>query len=199
MKQLLFLSILSLSLISCKSDNKKSRKDKNEQIEHQIEQNTKTLNDLKIAFYVLDSVAETFEVYKQEMDAFEKEGTQLQNQLNSIQKEYETVYTNYETGVRQQTLTPNQIASYEQRLGGLQQKMSDFQNSKMAAYQQKQLDATKAINNKITKYSEEFAQQHGIHLFLVAGLGSQVAYADSSMDMTIPFVDFMNEKEKKTK
>jgi len=193
MKQLLFLLICFFSLFACNSSDKQ---EKNKEIESKIENNTKTLSELKIAFYVLDSVAETFEVYKKEMDVFEKEGVQLQNQLNAIQKEYETVYSNYETGVRQQTLTPNQMANYEQRLGGLQQKMSEFQNTKMAAYQQKQLDATKAINNKISKYSEEFAKEHGIHLFLVAGLGSQVAYADTSMDMTIPFVEFMNEKEK---
>jgi len=194
MKQLLLLILSVAIFVACESTDK--NKKKNTQNEEKIENNTGSLTNVKVAFYVLDSVAETFEVYKQEMEAFEKEGTQLQNQLTAIQKEYETVYANYETGVRQQTLTPNQIASYEQRLGGLQQKMNDFQNTKMAAYQQKQLDATQAINNKITKYSEEFSKENDIHLFLVAGAGSQVAYADSSMNMTVPFVDFMNEKEK---
>ncbi len=192
MKKLFLVGAVALSLVACKSEKKKENETK--PVAHTEAASVE--GGVKIAFYVLDSVAETFEVYKQEMEAFEKEGTQLQNQLAAIQKEYESVYVNYETGVRQQTLTPNQIANYEQRLGGLQQKMADFQNTKMAAYQKKQLDATAAIQNKISRYSEEFAKENGIDLFLVSGTGSQVGYGNPSMDMTVKFVAFMNEKEK---
>jgi len=193
MKQV-FLFVASIFLIfSCNSNSKKEEnKDKSRPVHA-------SSSSLKIGFYVLDTIAETFEVYKQEMELFEKEGKQLQNELSSMQREYESVYTNYETGMRQQTLTPNQINQYEQRLGGLQQKIAAFQDSKMAAYQQKQIDATQAINNKIAKYSEEFATEHQIDLFLVAGTGSQVGYANKSMDMTEEFVRFMNEKEAVTK
>lgn len=191
MKKLLFAGVIALSMVACKSEKKKGDEPK-----PTINTEAAGAGGVKIAFYVLDSVAETFEVYKQEMEAFEKEGTQLQNQLAGIQKEYESIYVSYETGVRQQTLTPNQIANYEQRLGGLQQKMADFQNTKMAAYQKKQIEATQAIQNKITKYSEEFAVENGIDLFLVGGTGSQLAYGKPSMDMTVKFVSYMNNKEK---
>src|SRR5690606_5710024 len=133
---------------------------------------------------------------KKELEVFEKEGAQLQNQLTAIQKEYESVYVKYETGARQQILTPNEMANYEQRLAGLQQKMADFQNTKMTAFQQKQMAETEAIQNKITKYSKDYSEENGIDLFFVSGTGTQIAYANPSMDLTEKFVAYMNEKEK---
>lgn len=192
MKKLLIAGAVALSLVACKSGNKENKNDK----ETVNTQASGIEGGVKIAFYVLDSVAETFEVYKKEFEVFEKEGAQLQGQLENMQKEYERVYVEYENGVRKQILTPNQIASYEQRLGGLQQKMAEFQNSKMVAFQQKQLAATEAIQNKITKYSEEFSKENGIDLFFLSGTGGQIAYGNPSMDMTVKFVAYMNEQEK---
>lgn len=191
MKKLLFVGAIAMSLLAC-NPGKKEKNDKQDVSTHTP---AVSADGLKIAYYVLDSVAETFEVYKKEMAVFEKEGLQLQNQMAAKQKELERVYADYEKGVRNQTLTPNQIASYEQRMQGMQQQIAEFQNSKMGAFQQKQMDATQAIQNKITKYSEEFSKENGIDLFLVSGTGSQVAYANPSMDLTVKFVAFMNEKE----
>jgi Skp family chaperone for outer membrane proteins len=191
MKKLLFIGAIAVFLVACKSEKK------NDKTQPVVNTQASTIEGgVKIAYYVLDSVAETFEAYKKEMEAFEKEGLQLQNQLAVIQKEYENVYGRYEAGMRQQTLTPNEIANYEQRLGGLQQKMAEFQNTKMAAYQQKQMAATEAIQNKITKYSADFSKENGIDLFLVSGTGSQVAYGNPSLDLTVKFVAYMNDQEK---
>lgn len=190
MKKLLFVGAVAMSLLACNSGKKEKK-------EETPKANTEAVNagGLKIAYYVLDSVAETFEVYKKETAIFEKESLQLQNQMTGMQKDLERVYADYEKGVRNQTLTPNQIATYEQRMQTMQQNIGEFQNSKMAAFQQKQMLATEAIQNKITKYSEEFSKENGIDLFLVTGTGSQVAYANPSMDLTVKFVSFMNKKE----
>lgn len=181
-----------MSLLACNS-GKKEKNDKKEDVSTHTP--AVSAEGLKIAYYVMDSLAETFEVYKKEMNDFEKEGTQLQNQMATLQSNLERIYTEYEKGVRSQTLTPNQIASYEQRMQGIQQQIGEFQNTKMAKFQEKQMTVTQAIQNKITKYSEEFAKENGIDLFLVSGMGSSVAYANPSMDLTVKFVAFMNAKE----
>jgi Skp family chaperone for outer membrane proteins len=192
MKKLLFVAAVAMSVVACKSEKKDDKKSSS---------NVKTEaasieGGVKIAYYVLDSVAETFDVYKSELEVFEKEGAKLQGQLETMQKEYQGVYAAYEDGARKQILTPNQMANYEQRLGAMQQKMADFQNSKMVDFQKKQMDATTAIQNKITNYSEEFSKENGIDLLFVTGTGSQIAYANKGMDMTVKFVAYMNEKEK---
>lgn len=191
MKKILFIGLLAGALVACK-DKKTTTATKDA-----IKTEAAPIKDgVKIAFYVLDSVAETFQVYKEESERFEKEGAKLQEQLASMQREYERIYTEYESGAKKQILTPNQMAAYEQRLGLLQQQMQEFQGSKMAAFQQKQLEATTAIQNKIIKYSEEFSKDNGIDLFLISGAGGQVAYGNPTMDVTEKFVAFMNEKEK---
>lgn len=192
MKKLLFVGAIAMSLLACNS-GKKEKNDKKEDVSTHTP--AVSAEGLKIAYYVMDSLAETFEVYKKEMNDFEKEGTQLQNQMATLQSNLERIYTEYEKGVRSQTLTPNQIASYEQRMQGIQQQIGEFQNTKMAKFQEKQMTVTQAIQNKITKYSEEFAKENGIDLFLVSGMGSSVAYANPSMDLTVKFVAFMNAKE----
>jgi Skp family chaperone for outer membrane proteins len=193
MKKLMFVGALALTLVACKSEKKE---DKKEEVAPVHTAAAAVDGGVKIAFYVLDSVAETFEVYKKENETFEKEGQQLQNQLIAMQKEMERVYREYETGAKQQILTPNQMANYEQKIGSLQQKIAEFQNNKMGAFQQRQIEATTAIQNKINKYSEEFCRENKIDLLLVSGTGSQVGYGNPSMDMTVKFVEFMNEKEK---
>lgn len=192
MKKIFFVALATATLVACKSESKSAKKE----VESAKTSQAVSMEDgVKIAYYVLDSVAEKFDVYKRELDVFEKEGTSLQNQLAGMQKEYERVYMEYENGARKQVLTPNQMAGYEQRLQGLQQKMAEFQNSKMVAFQKKQMDATTAIQNKITQYSEEFATLNNIDLFFVSGTGSQLAYANPSLDMTERFIAYMNEKE----
>lgn len=192
MKKLLFVGAVAASLVACKSGKKE---DKTEQADIKTEA-ANIEGGVKIAYYILDSVAENFDVYKSELEVFEKEGAKLQAQLEGMQAEYQSVYVSYEDGARKQILTPNQMATYEQKLGALQQKMGDFQNTKMVAFQQKQMDATTAIQNKITKYSEEFSKKNGIDLFFVSGTGTQIAYANPGMDLTVTFVAYMNEQEK---
>lgn len=192
MKKLLFVGAVAASLVACKSGKKE---EKTETAAIKTEAATME-GGVKIAYYILDSVAENFDVYKSELEVFEKEGAKLQAQLEGMQAEYQSVYVSYEDGARKQILTPNQMATYEQKLGALQQKMGDFQNTKMVAFQQKQMDATTAIQNKITKYSEEFSKKNGIDLFFVSGTGTQIAYANPGMDLTVTFVAYMNEQEK---
>lgn len=190
MKKIVLIVLIAASFVACKS------KTTNEKVVNDVARSAKIENGVEIAFYVLDTVAERFDVYKEESERFEKEGAKLQEQLASLQREYERVYTEYESGAKKQILTPNQMATYEQKLGALQQIMGEFQNSKMASFQQKQLEATTAIQNKIIKYSEEFSKENNIDLFLISGAGGQVAYGNPSMDVTEKFVAYMNEQEK---
>ncbi|HLU86695.1 MAG TPA: OmpH family outer membrane protein [Taishania sp.] len=191
MKKLLYLATVAVVAVACNSGKKTDSKDD----KAVVAEATPIKDGIKIAYYVLDSVAEHFEVYKKELDVFEKEGAKLQGQLESMQKEYQNVYSAYEDGARKQVLTPNQMANYEQRLGAIQQRMADFQNTKMVDFQKKQMDATTAIQNKITNYSAEFSKENGIDLFLITGTGSQIAYGNAALDMTEKFVDYMNKKE----
>lgn len=195
MNKLFLAGILATSLIACNSKESKNEPSKSNAKELASENASNPSTNIKIRYYILDSVAENFEIYKQESVKFEKEGLNLQNQLAAIQNEYQRVYTAYESGMKKNILSPNQAAEYEQKLGGLQQRMAEFQNGKMMEFQQRQMEATTIIQNKINEYSRAFAQENNIDLFLINGTGGQVAYGNPSLDVTPTFVSYMNEKE----
>ena len=192
MKKIVFIGAVAILAIACsgKAEDKKATKTT-------VENHNVQTGDLKIAYYVLDSLATSFEIYKSEQEAIEKEGQALSNQMQNMQNEYQKEYARYESGMKTQSLTPNQAASFEQRLGSLQQRMGEFQNTKLAAFQEKQYKATESINNKIIKYAKEFGEENKLSLFLAAGSQSNVSYANPGLDMTVDFVEYMNQEEKK--
>lgn len=194
MRKIVFIGAIALLAASCSG---KSKDIKVEKQDKQVVAQTGQSGELKIAYYVLDSLANSFEIYKREQATIEKEGKTLNDQMVNLQKEYQSEYGKYEAGMRNQTLTQNQITSFEQRLGALQQRLGEFQNTKLAAFQEKQYKATEVINNKIIKYAQEFGEDNNLTLFLAAGSASNISYANKGLDMTNAFVAFMNSEESK--
>ena len=66
----------------------------------------------------------------------------------------------------------------------------------MGPDQQKQADLTRVLENKLLKYSEDFAKENGIKLLIAKGAGGGISYIDSAFDVTDAFIQYMNAKEK---
>lgn len=193
MKKIVIFGAMAILAVACSDKNgTKKVNDSTPVASHKMES-----GDLKIAYYVLDSLASSFEIYKKEQEAIEKEGQGLSNQMQSLQSQYQQEYAKYENGMKTQSLTPNQAANFEQRLSSMQQRMAEFQNTKLAAFQEKQIKATETINNKIIKYAQEFGEANKLSLFLAAGSQSNVSYANPGLDLTADFIEYMNNEEKK--
>lgn len=195
MKKIVFFGAMAILAVAC-TDKNGSKKGNDTAVKPVVSHKMEA-GELKIAYYVLDSLATSFEVYKREQEAIEKEGQGLSNQMQSLQNQYQQEYAKYENGMKSQSLTPNQAANFEQRLGSLQQRMAEFQNTKLAAFNEKQMKATETINNKIIKYAQEFGQANSLSLFLAAGSQSNISYANTGLDLTKEFIEYMNAEEKK--
>ena len=50
-------------------------------------------------------------------------------------------------------------------------------------------------NKKIEAFGKEFSEKHGIDLLLMHGPGGQINFVNPSMDVTMEFVNFLNEKQ----
>src|SRR5690606_34347495 len=150
------------TLVACKSEGAKEEEKKTEE---PTVVNTVSSEGMKIAFYTFDSITTKFDLYKTEMDGFERQGKQLEAQMKQLEEKYAAKMRAYESGMRNQTLTPNQQASFEQQLQGIQHEVMNFQNTKMVDAQNRQMQATEVIQNKIKQYGEEFAKKHGLNLF----------------------------------
>lgn len=196
MKYLFVSALVATTLYACSSGSDKSKEGTDAEPEKSSTVSVVNAGDLKIGYYNVDSIPARFDLYKSELASIEKEGKQLEAQAKQIQDKYEKIAQAYESGMRTQSLTPNQQISYEQQLQQLQQEMMEFQNSRMAAFQNKQMTTNQAMQNKITLYGQEFAKDKGLNMFLIAGAGSSVAFADAKFDLTNDFIDYINKKEK---
>lgn len=191
MKHLVVIGIVGLFIASCGSDKKDSDKTSvNETV------STMKSGELKIGFFNGDSIPNHFELYKTENGKIEAEGLGLQQKGASMQTNYQNLANEFQRGINSNTLTDNQIKSYQERLGKLQQGMEMFQQNEMIAFQEKQYKMGEILQNKIAKYSEEFAKEKGLTMFFARGSGSGVAYADPGLDLTESFIAYMNEQEK---
>lgn len=194
MKKLLVGILVAASFAAC-SDSKK--KESSNETSSEVKSVTATAGDMKIGYYVYDSIPNQFDFYKTESAALEKEGSALEQQLMAKQKAGQNLLDQYQRGVQSQTLTPNQIASLEQRIQKAQNDIAVFQQNQMGAFQQKQMQSNMTLQNKINEYSSQFAKENGFTLFLIVGQGSSVAFIDSTFDQTSAFINFMNQEEAK--
>lgn len=188
MKQLIYITIFAAAITACGSDKKTDNANE--------DATPVKAGELKIGFFNSDSIPNQFEFYKEEMAKLESEGKKLEAKAAKMQNDYQIVANDYQRGISNNVLSDNQRMNFENRLGKMQQDMAVFQQNEMGNFQQKQMESTELLMNKIADYSASFAKEKGYSMFFVRGQGSGVAYADPAMDMTASFIAYMNEKEK---
>lgn len=193
MKKLALFTLLAALIVSCKSEGKKDEAPKESGSAQEL---SKESSGIKIAYYNVDSITTTFDAYVDEMKRLEKQNQVIESQFNAIQNNLNNAYTRYETGMKTQSLTENNRINLENTIKGYQEELQRFQNTKMASFQQEQMNSTEVILNKIEKYAEEYAKANGITLLFFKGAGSTITYASDAFDVTVGFVEYMNAKEK---
>jgi len=196
MKNYLVIALVSTVLIGCGEAEGENTEVDSAPVE------VRSFGDLKIGYYNTDSIALNFNYYISELGTLEKKGAALEQKGAALQSRYEKKLTEYQRGMQSNSLSANQIKNYEDQLGKLQYELGQFQQLELGEFQNSQLKSNEVLMNKIGEYSQEFAKKNGLTLFFAlskpSGMASSVpalAYADTTLDMTMPFMDFMNKKE----
>lgn len=191
MKKIFGVLVISSLLISC---GEKTAKDTSEKVLEKAS-TSHSAGELVIGFYNSDSIPANFNFYKVEEAALEKEGRGLESQLVSKQQGLQNLYNRYQSGMQNQSLTPNQMETLGRQIQEAEAGIARFQQEQLGAFQNKQMESTIALQNKVKAYSNEFAKEKGITLFLILGQGASTAYVDEAYDFTSEFIAYMNEKE----
>lgn len=150
---------------------------------------------LKIAFYIEDSIATGFEYYKQEKGRLESKQKSFENKLGQMQKDLESLGKTFETKYRNNELAPVQIEQYQQRIQQKQMEIYNYQQSEGAKLEEDAFNGTKALMDKIDAYGMEFSKANGYHILLAKKVGGQLIHADSTFDVTMEFIEYINIKE----
>ena len=196
MRTIIFLLAIIPLVFSCGNSDDKTDEDSNTVVE------VKSFGDLKIGYYNTDSIALNFNYYLEELGHLEKKQAELEKVGAVLQNKYQKKLTEYQRGMQSNTLSANQVQNFEAQLGKLQNDLGQFQQVQLAEFQNEQLKSNEVLMNKVGDYSSEFAKSNGLTLFFAlskpSGLSSSIpalAYADTTLDMTMPFIQFMNKKE----
>ncbi len=154
-------------------------------------------NDMKIVFYVKDSIPENFEYYKTNSEELRTEEESINKRLGDLQMEGGKLANQYETKMAQGVLAPNGRAFYENKIKTIQDEIRSIQESEGVVLNDKAAKFEKDLLEKMDKHSKQYAADHKINLFLAKEKMGGILYADSTLDVTMDFIKYMNEQEKK--
>jgi outer membrane protein len=175
-------------LVSCgEKDAKEKEKDPVVEV--------KSVGELTIGYYEMEKIATDFKFYVDTQKDLEKKKKSLDDKLAAQQKAYESAAIALQNGVNSNTLSPNQVEAYQIKMRKAEEETFRIQQGEGMSLEKESMNANEVLMNKIEKYAKEFAEKNKIKLFLSKAVGGQVAYVDSTFNMTDPFIQYMNDQE----
>jgi outer membrane protein len=154
-------------------------------------------SEMKIAYYVKDSVATHFTFFKESQEEIAKIEEEVGGKANALQQEYGKIANEYQSKLAQGLLSKNGEAFYTKKLQGLQLEMTSLEQTEGADLNKKAEKFQKELLEKLDKYGKEFAEKNSFNIILAKEKMGSILYADESMDVTMDFINYMNEQEKK--
>ncbi len=190
MKKLIFLS--ALIAIGCgqeaKPDAATSKAEK-----PNVE--SRPAGNLKLAFYVQDSMQANFKFYTEQEAALKVKTDRFEQELARMSREVQEFYQRNGERERQGQLSQVQIQQLAQEGQRKQLEIQEYQEVNGRNLEKETMAALDAVGSKIESYSKMFCEENGIDVLLIKGTGGNIAFMSSAMDVSTEFVAFLNEKE----
>lgn len=155
------------------------------------------LDGLKIAYYSNDSVKKYFAYFKREEANAEKNQKRFENELKRRNKAYESYIIKKDQEARAGLLSENEIALVQQKAQQMQNDLMQYQQSEGQRIEEQTMKSLEAINKKVELWGKKYCEKHHIDLLLIQGQGGQINYINKSMDVTKPFINYLNENQNK--
>lgn len=184
MKKILLLFVVgAISLTSCgeKKETKTITEEKNE--------------GMKIAYYVKDSVPTNLIFYKEFIGDLEVKAKAYEERLLKLQQEGQNMLQSYQRQMQAGLLSQNQAQAFEKRIQKKQEQMQVLQETEGADIERQNYEGNLEVIEKLEKYAKEYAEDHGYTMILAWQQAGQILYIDPSMDITMDFINYMNEQE----
>ena len=155
--------------------------------------------ETKFAYFIKDSIPEHFTVYKEAQAELEIKGQEYEQRLFQLQQDGQQKLDSYQRQMGAGLLSNNDIARKEQEIQIIQQQIQVLQETDGADLSRKGSEMTLDVLEKMSQYGKEFANENGISVFLGSEQGGAILYMDSTMNVTMEFIDYMNKKELESK
>jgi len=156
-------------------------------------------NKDKIVFVDSDSLLNQYEYFKVLKTKMEAKGKAADADLKAKGQAFQRDMQQYQSQAN--SMTAEQRAATEERLGRKQQELQAYQQNAGAAFQNEQAKEQEALYNKVADFLKTYAKEKGYKMVLKyqKGMGD-ILFADESLDVTTEVIKGLNEaynKEKK--
>ncbi|MBQ9642170.1 MAG: OmpH family outer membrane protein [Bacteroidaceae bacterium] len=190
------LSLLCALSVSCNNNQPK------EAAEDAAPQTEVKANELKIAFVLIDTLTNQYELYKEASDAFQKKQANAESTINAKGKSFANQVQEFQRKAQSNQLTQQQYESEQARLAKLQQDIQDLQQRLSVSLQEEYQKELQALTDTIQSFMKSYAKEKGFDFILCKSSGiDNVLYGNPRYDITNEVVKALNKryaKEKKT-
>lgn len=193
LKQITLAALTIVAIASCGGNDKKTA----EPTPAKVEQ--KALGTLKIGYYDQDSLSAQFKFFKEQQTMLEKKQKAFQGKVDQMTREYQDFLKRNDERNRQGLLSQMQLQKIQEEAMMKEQAIVQYQQQNGGALEKEAFDKMEDINKKVETYSKLFCQENGLDILLIKAKGGQLAYINSSMDVTKSFIEYLNSKEEEIK
>ena len=192
MKQFIGLTLMILMfLVASCGEEKVEKADEDTKAKVSVRDN----KGLKIAYYVQDSLRTHFKYYQHEDSLITKKQLAFQNEVQRRTTEFQNFITRNDERARSGLLSQNEIAQIQQAVQQKEAELMNFQQNEGAKIEKETMNKLEIIGNKIDQFSTDYCEENNIDILFVHAKGGQLGYIHNSMDVTMEFMKFLNQKQ----
>lgn len=189
MKKILFVFAAAAMMVACGNNEADNTAE-----ETTTQQEVKG-SELKIAFVLIDTLTNQYELYKEASDAFQKKQANAEATINSKGKSFATQVQDFQRKVQNNQLTQQQFESEQARLAKLQQDIEALQQRLSASLQEEYAKELQSLTDTIQNFMKSYAKEKGYDFILCKSSGiDNVLYGNPKYDITNAVVKALNKR-----
>ncbi len=189
MKKILFVFAAAAMMVACGNESAENTAE-----ETTTQQEVKG-SELKIAFVLIDTLTNQYELYKEASDAFQKKQANAEATINSKGKSFATQVQDFQRKVQNNQLTQQQFESEQARLAKLQQDIEALQQRLSVSLQEEYAKELQSLTDTIQNFMKSYAKEKGYDFILCKSSGiDNVLYGNPKYDITNAVVKALNKR-----
>lgn len=149
------------------------------------------------AYYCQDSIEKHFKFFKDESASFDSESQEFEDAIMKLQEEGQMLVNNLQIQQQAGALSQIQIAQKNRAIEAVGKKIEILQQTDGVRLEKKREELNKLLMEKMEGYAKEYSEKNGYTMLFAWVSGGQILYIDKSKDVTMDFIKYMNEQEKK--
>lgn len=160
------------------------------------------VQQLKIAYVLIDTLTSQYELYKDASDNFQKKQANAEATITQKGRNFAAQVQEFQKKAQSNQYTEEQFNKEQARLAKLQQDIEDLQTRLSNSLQEEYQKELQALTDTIKSFMDSYAKEKGFDFILCKSSGiDNVLYANEAYDVTEEVVAALNKryaKDKKT-